>query len=603
MKSSSSGLRGRRGWCTAVGLSLVLLAACGGGGGGSDPSAEVAITGKAIAGPVSAGTVTAYELNADGSSGSAVGTATTDAGGAFRLVLTRVPAEGLRLVVSGGSYVSEADQGRTVSGAALSALLPAVDRSSGLRDVVITPLTSFVDRRWLGLRRAATPVSSAHAQADALIKSLYGIQATPPLYSLAPDFAATSGDAAILALLLGAFEQLAIGQGQAPAAVLQAIGDDLLDGVLDGRTAGGGRTSYPGGAAAPVNLATGAFLGALAQYLAPSNTATLIARAGLVFTPQTVGAVQAGVTDQMRFVAGPLGNNGALISGAAIGLNRSPLSALRKPLVTTVRAGGGTFRVGTAFAMRSLASSTATYVAFALTNLAAGTQCFVNLKNITYRDSAGAALQSNGLTYVHGSVRKLTASSIFTDTCLGPGETGLVADISTTVNFGAVAAMEFELATSNNDSSTPLGRATPTGYTVTERTGWQSLTVAVQNTGDGPLTLAGATGHMLFVLDDLSQPLMWGFALEAITPSGPLAAGASGSITDSTFFYDGLGSKLLVLVDFEGAAVAGRPGAASACADAPTAEALATCKLASRNQRLSALDATARRLAAGHPVP
>jgi hypothetical protein len=94
-------------------LAGLLASHCGGGAPplhippGSADGGGFSISGYAVKGPISGGTVTAYRLLADMSRGLALASANTDANGFFGLTLPAYNGDVL-LVVTGGSYVEEA---------------------------------------------------------------------------------------------------------------------------------------------------------------------------------------------------------------------------------------------------------------------------------------------------------------------------------------------------------------------------------------------------------------------------------------------------------------------------------------------------------------
>lgn len=175
---------------------LLTLAACGGGGDGSSgatgggvitppttaPTANDPYTGKpasgamtnqitgsVVKGPTNGATVTAYVLNADGSNGNAIGSAITDASGAFSMGLTQAPAGMIRLVATGGTFTSEGDSS-TQKLDTLELVSPYV--TTTLTNFVITPvsdtaskrITYLVSKEGKSLADAYTTASSAVLQ-------------------------------------------------------------------------------------------------------------------------------------------------------------------------------------------------------------------------------------------------------------------------------------------------------------------------------------------------------------------------------------------------------------------------------------------------------
>lgn len=152
----------------------ILLAACGGGGGDggttstssttptapstpqqqqpTDPYTGSAaagtptntISGAVVNGPTANASVTAYLLNPDGSNGASLGTATTDASGNFSMTLSQTPTAMIRLIATGGTFKSEADDSTQVN-KSLELVAPYVTTS--LSNFVITPISHFASQR------------------------------------------------------------------------------------------------------------------------------------------------------------------------------------------------------------------------------------------------------------------------------------------------------------------------------------------------------------------------------------------------------------------------------------------------------------------------
>jgi len=294
----------------------LVFAGCGGSSNGK--TSGPALTGKVIAGPLNGGTVTAYSMQGDGSNGASLGAATTAADGSFNLTLEPAPAGGVRLVASGGSYASEANLSSVISGAALSAVLPSVP-AAGASGLVVTPLTTFADHNTMALLAAtpATSLASAATTAEAAVSKIYGLQGGSPLATLEPDFSAASGDAATASLVLGSLEQLAVLVGKAPAQVTNAIAQDISDGVLDGKAAGGAAIKYASSdtAPAPSTLASAQFLNAVTSYADPANTKTQASKNGVVYSTEIVTALRGAVVRSSSNSSGlDISSSGAITS-------------------------------------------------------------------------------------------------------------------------------------------------------------------------------------------------------------------------------------------------------------------------------------------------
>lgn len=145
-------IRSRRFAAFLVSCAMSVAASCGGGGGGGSPSSG---GGTAVGGVVALGDVAVAGARIDllDGGGAALGQATSDADGSYRLTFSgAVPAAGLRLIASGGSAGSI-----PLAGSLRAALLPGDD----LAHAHVTALTALVDR--LGERLGPASIAAARA--------------------------------------------------------------------------------------------------------------------------------------------------------------------------------------------------------------------------------------------------------------------------------------------------------------------------------------------------------------------------------------------------------------------------------------------------------
>jgi hypothetical protein len=178
--------------------SILSLAACGGGGGSSstttgsngsststqpvnnnpiDPytnapatgSLTAQISGEVVSGPTTGATVTAYVLNADGSNGNAIGSTVTDASGDYTMTLTQQPTGMIRLVATGGTFTSEADNS-TQKNVSMELVAPYV--TTTLDSFVITPLTHYASQRIPYLITQGKTLAQAYTTASSAALSL-----------------------------------------------------------------------------------------------------------------------------------------------------------------------------------------------------------------------------------------------------------------------------------------------------------------------------------------------------------------------------------------------------------------------------------------------
>jgi hypothetical protein len=143
-------------------------------GGNAVVTHQVLLSGAALQGPMVASTVTAYAVDpATGADLQVLGTARTDASGNFTVkILSRVSP--LRLAVTGGSFISEADGSTMPQPRRVTVLLPSA--TMDIAGISINPLTRFVNALTIGrLQAGHTTFAAALANATATIESYYSL--------------------------------------------------------------------------------------------------------------------------------------------------------------------------------------------------------------------------------------------------------------------------------------------------------------------------------------------------------------------------------------------------------------------------------------------
>jgi hypothetical protein len=180
---------------------ILALSACGGGGDGSsttsgsnggsggstgtqpvnnnptDPytnapatgTLTIQISGEVVSGPTTGATVVAYVLNSDGTNGNAIGSVVTDANGDYTMTLTQQPTGMIRLVATGGTFTSEADNS-TQKSASMELVAPYV--TTTLNSFVITPLTHYASQRISFLITQGKTLAEAYTTASSSALSI-----------------------------------------------------------------------------------------------------------------------------------------------------------------------------------------------------------------------------------------------------------------------------------------------------------------------------------------------------------------------------------------------------------------------------------------------
>ena len=194
-------------------------------------------------------------MNSDGSAGTVIGNTTVNIDGTFNVPFTSTPTGPVRVVVSGGSYVSELDgstQNTTLN------ITTLVDSVSTLPVVLpVNPLTTFVDSYAAGQAQAGLrSLTLAHQQSNKILMQGYGFPSGTLAEQVLPSFSASaSGNSAQLLSVLGGLESEASSlnvsdRGTLVAALSQDISDGVFDGMASTKPVSFGNSTLPATAGA-----------------------------------------------------------------------------------------------------------------------------------------------------------------------------------------------------------------------------------------------------------------------------------------------------------------------------------------------------------------
>jgi len=225
-------------------LSLTLLSSCSGGGGGGGNSSATVLTGHVVDGFIAGATVTAYQVNANGTQGAQIGTpVTTDPSGNYSLNLGSYSGP-VYLTSQGGTYIDTAT-GSTIdlnnppySSMILSAIM---SNASGNVNAQINPLTTMAaDVALILAGRQGTPVATAADNANTLIQNYFAILSPilntdiVSLNTISCMTGYTQPNADVSAILAG-ISQLASNNGVGTPDLIEALVQDVAsDGQFDG---------------------------------------------------------------------------------------------------------------------------------------------------------------------------------------------------------------------------------------------------------------------------------------------------------------------------------------------------------------------------------
>ncbi len=304
---------------------LMLLMGCGSNSSSFTPTPTptpggLTLAGKVVKGPMSGATVTAYAVNTDHSNGGSLGSATTDTSGNFSVSLSAAHSGMVRLVATGGTYVSEFD-GSTVTNSSSYGLTALVDdASASVSGINITVASTLVDGATLYYvsnptaraargRRVAVAAGGGgtpHQRGNSLIAGAYGLSGGTPIENITPTFDKPSigTDSFTLGLVSGALATCA--SPSAPATmIVDALMADLGNGKFDGLDSHG-QTITNGEQTMPSSAGTTDFLICLSHYVETGKSIT------------DAGIVASDLTDTLAKMSGGISSSPATSASAGL---------------------------------------------------------------------------------------------------------------------------------------------------------------------------------------------------------------------------------------------------------------------------------------------
>lgn len=269
-------------------MAALVLSACGGGGSDATTSAaQGTISGFASKGPVSGATVRAFAIG-NGGMGAQIGSAMTDAQGAFTVSIGDF-AGSVMLQMIGGAYTDEATgiAMPMASGDAMTAAMPSVSAGVATTGVQLTPVTSMAQAMSQTMSGGMTDTNIAAANAALGNYFMVGdILHTEPMNPLVAGSGAQASQSAMnYGMTLAAMSQYAKSQGMgASSGMVTAMMTDASDGVMDGRAAAGqvgmGGGMMSGGMMSP-NAGTTDLANAMTEFMSSTMNRSGVAAANM----------------------------------------------------------------------------------------------------------------------------------------------------------------------------------------------------------------------------------------------------------------------------------------------------------------------------------
>lgn len=328
--------------------SLSLLFGCGGGSGsgvtnpvgnGGSTGTNGMISGTAVKGPISGGTVTAYAIT-NGTMGMQLASGTTDSQGNFNMSIGDY-AGSVMLQMSGGTYVDEAT-GVTETmtpGDVMTAMMTSLSTGTTVTGIQITPLTSMAQAVANNMAGGMTGINITAANTAIgnyfMVNDILHTQPMNPLVSGSSTTA--TQDMRNYGMAIAAMTQYARNIGMTSSSgIVTSMMNDASDGVLNGMMGntqitmggvaggmmGGGTMMQPTAGTTGLSTAMTQFIGsALNQSgLTLSDMQTLMdhlssSNGQLLGT----GGVVTGGTGTGGIITGGTGSGGPMMSGLISG--------------------------------------------------------------------------------------------------------------------------------------------------------------------------------------------------------------------------------------------------------------------------------------------
>lgn len=227
-------------------LSFIIFGCGGGGSGSSSSNPTTSVSGSVLAGPANGVVVIVKSAGIE-----VARSGLSAADGSFTVTIpTSELSKDLVFETSGGTYPDEATSTAGVSMGTFSAYMPGGTlRASS--NVTIDPSSTIVQK--------LVAAGRTKTAAEAVFATAFGYT---PDCSVKPAFATISSTSTTSQRLVGlraaAFSQLTKDLGLIPPKqfeLIQALAEDLSDGVLDGLKTGGTAVSTASGTAIPVDIA------------------------------------------------------------------------------------------------------------------------------------------------------------------------------------------------------------------------------------------------------------------------------------------------------------------------------------------------------------
>jgi hypothetical protein len=235
-------------------------------------------------------------------------------------------------------------------------------------------------------------------------------------------------------------------------------------------------------------------------------------------------------------------NNSSVLTGNDIGNGETLNSQLSKSVTLTLQTPHSDISLGTPYVGRGSSTSESIYWSIPVNNTSSSnSHCFIKLNTISFYDSSNTLLTVDSISFLDGSIKKLTSSG-YTNTCLLPNGNGyvsgieIISNIYTNVSKIIVGNIDTDSSGFYDSDLSVIPQSYQTSGT------YNDPLIKVTNQTNIKTKLEF---NIIYLLDSNNNPIYWGH------PSGGDIESNSSFDLNSSMMFDGSVSKIHVFLDLE----------------------------------------------------
>jgi hypothetical protein len=237
-------------------------------------------------------------------------------------------------------------------------------------------------------------------------------------------------------------------------------------------------------------------------------------------------------------------NNGSVLTGNNIGSCGTSNSKLSKSVTLTLQTPHSDISLGTPYVGRGSSTSETIYWSIPVNNTSSSnSHCFIKLNTISFYDSSNTLLTVDSISYLDGSIKKLSSSG-YTDTCLSPNGNGYVSGIEIISNIytNVSKIVVGYIDTSSSGLYDSDLSVIPQSYQTSGTYNDPLIKVTNQTSIKTKLRFS-----VIYLLDSNNNPIMWSYLSDV-----DIESNSSLDLNSFTsFIFDGSVSKIHVFLGLD----------------------------------------------------